>query len=63
MVEEKKELGLIPKLIKNYKWRRGFTKEELKEIDKIKRSAYLEEIRKNARVEGINKAKEDMEDK
>ena len=62
MEEQKptREIGLIPKLFKKWKWRRKFTKEELAELDKIKKESFMKEMRKKAEEEGKNLVKEEV---
>jgi len=54
-----KEEGLIPKLIKQWKFRKQFTKAELEELDKIKKDVFMDKMREKAKKDGL-KIAEDM---
>ena len=53
-----KEEGLIPKLIKQWKFRKQFTKEELEELDKIKKDVFMKKMREKAKKDGLKMAEE-----
>jgi hypothetical protein len=55
----KQQEGLIPKMLKRWAWRRKFTKEEREELDKIKKDAFMTEMRKKAEVDGKQMAAEE----
>lgn len=58
-MEEQNKLGegLIPKLIKKWKFRKKFTKEELEELEQIKKQAFMDKMREKAKQEGEDLAK------
>jgi len=53
-----KEEGLIPKLIKQWKFRKQFTKSELEELDKIKKDVFMKKMREKAKKDGLKMAEE-----
>ena len=50
--------GLIPKLIRDWRFKKQFTKEELDELNKIKKETFMIEMRKKAMADGIEMAGE-----
>ena len=59
---ENKEEGLIPKLIKEWKFRKQFTKEELQEIDQIKKEAFILKMKELAKKDGEKLALDKMKE-
>jgi len=63
-MEEKQENkigeGLIPQMIKKWKWRNKFTKEERLELDEIRKESFMRKMREKARIEGEMKADEEV---
>lgn len=59
---ETKEEGLVPMLLRKFKFRKQFTKKELEEIEKIKKQTFLFEMRRYAREEGRKMAQEEIKE-
>lgn len=57
--KEKRE-GLIPRMIRRWKFKKQFSKEELEEIKKIKRDAFLSKMRERAKKEGEEQATSEL---
>ena len=51
--------GIITKALNNWKWKRKFTKEELEELNNIKKEAFMVKMRIRAKEEGIKLAEEE----
>lgn len=59
---EKKTEPLIPKLLKNWKFKKQFTALEWEELNKIKKKAFIEKMRILAKKEGEKMAEEHLKE-